>query len=267
MQRLLARLERRFGNYALHGITYYLVAIQAFVFVVELTNPGFVQMLSLNRELIMRGQVWRLFTYLFIPPTMSPLWVLFELYWLHLIGTSLEAQWGSFQYQFYWIVGMVLTTIAAFGFNLPATTNVDLLMSLFLAFATLFPDFEIRVFLLIPVKVKWLALLDAAAILARIGFADGMGKIVPLLAIGNYLLFFTPTLIDQIRAGAFTAHRAGARRKFKRDITETKPVAARRTCKTCGVTDEDRSVDFRVCACEKCGGVATDFCLAHARSH
>jgi membrane associated rhomboid family serine protease len=264
MDRLLARLERRFGRYAVHGLTWYLILAQAFVFVVELTHPGFSAVLMLNRSLVLQGQVWRLVTYLFIPATTSPLWFLFAMYWLHLLGTSLEAQWGSFRYQAFWLIGMFLTTVVAFAFDIPAS-NVYLLMSLFLAFATLFPDFEIRVFLIIPVKVKWLALLDGLALLGMMGTANGLQKVVPLLAIGNYLLFFAGTLVERVRQGSSRAARSGAGRSFAQEGAP--PVRAQRVCKVCGVTDDDREVEFRVCTCEKCGGKPTDFCIAHARNH
>src|SRR5689334_5158773 len=115
MERLLARLERRFGRFAFHGLTYALVVAQAVVFVLELTNPGFAQLLALDRDKVMAGQVWRLVTYLFIPPSQSPIWVLFALYWLYLMGTNLESHWGAFKYQFFWLIGMALTTATAFA--------------------------------------------------------------------------------------------------------------------------------------------------------
>ncbi len=264
MDRLLARLERRFGRYAPSGLTYYLVAAQAVVFVLEMLHPGFSQTLMLSRGLVMQGQVWRLVTYLFIPPSTSVIWVLFALYWLHLIGTSLEDQWGSFRYLLYWVIGMVLTTITAFAFDLPAS-NVYLLMSLFLAFATLFPEYEIRIFLIIPVRVKWLALIDGAALLGMMGMAHGLERLVPVMAVGNYLLFFSGTLVRMLKSGAFRARRVGAVRAHREETDS--PVKSRRVCATCGVTSDDLSIDFRVCTCEKCGGKPTDFCLKHARNH
>lgn len=87
--------------------------------VIELTRPGFTQYLTLDRTLVLQGQVWRLVSYLAIPPSTSPIWVLFELYWLHLIGSSLEAQWGAFKLQVYLFVGMLLTTVGAFALGIP----------------------------------------------------------------------------------------------------------------------------------------------------
>ncbi|MEI8258642.1 MAG: rhomboid family intramembrane serine protease [Deltaproteobacteria bacterium] len=241
-----------------------IVGVQAVVFLLEMTRPGFMQMLVLDRTLVMHGQVWRLITYLFIPPSRSLIWVIFALYWLHLIGTSLEDQWGSFRYLAYWAIGMLLTTVVAFAFDVPAS-NVYLLMSLFLAFATMFPEYEIRVFLIIPVRVKWLAMLDGAMLLWMVATADGLGRLVPVIAVGNYLLFFSGTLVGLVRRGAFRAQRAGAARVLREEVDS--PVKSRRVCAVCGVTNEDLSIDFRVCTCEKCGGKPTEFCLKHARDH
>jgi hypothetical protein len=96
MDRLLARLERRFGRWALHNLTWYVVGLGAIVFVLEFAKPGFTSMLVLDPDLVMRGEVWRLVTFLFIPPDTSPLWILFALYLTWMFGTSLEASGGRF---------------------------------------------------------------------------------------------------------------------------------------------------------------------------
>jgi len=263
MDRLLARLERRFGRYALHGFTYFLVAFQALVFVLELTNPGFSNLLTLSRDRLLQGQVWRLVTCLFIPPSSSPFWVLFALYWLYTMGTSLERELGDFKYQIFWLAGMISTIVVALVFNVPAT-NSYLLMSVFLAFATLYPNFEIRLFFVVPVAVKWLALVDAAVLAGMVGSEPGLARLIPVLAVGNYLLFFGTTLLDRIRSGAFRSRHAAAHRAARRIAAEA--TTRRRSCSVCGVTDENREIEFRVCTCAKCG-TPTDFCLPHSRNH
>src|SRR5213075_2168746 len=125
-------------------------------------------------------------------------WVIFSLYWLFTMGRALEEEWGSFRDEIFWGVGVVATigSVVAGGSN---ATVVPLIMSLFLAFATLWPDYQLRVFFLLPVPVKWLALLDACGIVANVGFAEGWDKLVPIAAVANYLLFFGPTLFDRVR--------------------------------------------------------------------
>jgi membrane associated rhomboid family serine protease len=264
MHRLLARLELRFGRFALPGLTYYLVALHAFVFVLELTNPGVSQWLVLDRQLVLQGQFWRLVTYLFIPQATHPMWVLFSLYWLYFSGTALEAEWGAFKYQVFWLCGMLCTTVVAFAFGVQAS-SFHLLLALFLAFATLWPDFEIRIFFVLPVRVKWLAVLDAIFLMSEIGQADGLARAVPLIAVGNYLLFFTPTLLERLRGTAAQARRGRAFEDFRRAVKSEAPRSRR--CTMCGLTDADPQVEFRVCTCEKCGGQPTEFCLMHSRNH
>jgi hypothetical protein len=261
MERWLAALERRFGRYLPGNLTYWLVGLMGATFVMEMVAPGFSDVLMLYPEMVMRGQVWRLFTYLVLPPSSSPIFVIFALWWLYRMGTTLEAQWGPAKYVAWWVVGMLCTTAFAFGFHLPAT-NGYLLMALFLAYATLYPEERILVFFIIPVAIKWLALLDAIGLLYLVGTLPGLQRLMPLVAVGNYLLFFTPTLAGLLRGFARRGARTGAGQRFR----AAAPGKHVRRCATCGVTDEDPSVDIRVCSCAKCGK-PTEFCLPHARNH
>lgn len=264
LERLLTRLERRYGRYVIDNATWYLVGIQAFVFAVVTVKPEALGMLTLDAHLVMQGQVHRLLTWLFIPVSMSPIWVLFALYWLYTMGTSLESEWGSFRFQLYWGLGALLTLVTGFATE-TSVDNAYLLMSLFLAFATLWPDYEIRVFFILPVKVKWLALIDVAFIGAQIARLPGWQKLIPVIAIANYLLFFTRPLLDTISRKSYEAGRAKEWNRFKVKAAEGQRT---RVCKVCGKTDADPKLEFRVCDCqEKCGGKATDFCLEHALLH
>jgi len=264
MDRLLARLERRFGRYALDNVTWYLVGLQGFVFAVTLVKPELLEALSLDpHKVIAEHQYHRLVTWLFIPISTSPIWVLFALYFLHTMGTALEGQWGAFRYQVYWLIGAVGTLVAGFALDAPID-NRYLMMSLFLAFATLWPDYEIMLFMIVPIRVKWLAYLDAAVLLGQIGTLPGWQRIIPLVAVANYLLFFGRALLDGLGKRSAEAGRARARRRFD---TRSAEGVRQRVCARCGVTSADPAVEFRVCDCERCGGKATDFCLPHALEH
>jgi hypothetical protein len=264
VERLLNRLERRYGRYALGNITYYLVGLQCLGFVLSVARPDFLERLYLDVDAIRAGEFWRLFTWLAVPISTSPFWVLFSLYWLYLMGTSLEAQWGAFKYQLYWLVGIVFTAGIACVTHAPVD-NSALIMSLFLAFATLWPDYTIMVLFVLPVRVKWLALLDGAFILYQVGTLPGWAKFLPLVAIANYLLFFGESLVGMMRRGARQAGRAREYQRWKRAADEGRRAVRR--CAICSVTDENPSIEFRVCSCERCGGVLRDLCLEHARNH
>jgi hypothetical protein len=265
VERLLARLERRFGRYAPGNLTYGLIGAQLLGLLLMLQAPEKAGMLAFDIDAILRGEAWRLFTWLAIPTTTSPLWMLFSLYWLYMIGTALESEWGAFKFLVYWIFGVLGTVVAASLAHAPATNKL-FLMTLFLAFATRWPEYEIRIFLIAPVKVKWLALLDGAYLIWYTLSQPGLAMLLPILAVGNYLLFFHESLLQLVRRAARQAERAGARQHFKgnRDAAGLPLV---RRCAICAASNDDPQVEIRVCDCEKCGGVRRDLCLPHVRNH
>jgi membrane associated rhomboid family serine protease len=265
LERFLAKLDRRYGRYALGNLTYLLVGLQVVGFAILLLRPELAGKMLLDRDAVFRGEWWRLFTFMLYPLATSPIWFVFGAYWLYIMGTALESQWGSLRYELYWIVGIVFTLAAVFLGGQTATIT-SLIMSLFLAFATLWPDYKILVFFFIPIPVKWLALLDGVAILAAVGFADGWERLVPLAAVGNYLLFFGPTLYDKLRRFAREGGRARARNRMRTAVKDGFNRHGRK-CAICGADGDDPKVDLRVCSCEKCGGTNRDLCLEHARNH
>jgi hypothetical protein len=181
------------------------------------------------------------------------------------MGTSLEAEWGAFKFLVYWLVGLLATVGAAWAVHRPAT-NGPFLMTLFLAFATLWPDYEIRVFFVLPVKVKWLAYLDGIYLVYHTATLDGFEMLLPAVSVANYVLFFGATLWDRVRGYGRQAARAGARSRMRASVAEAALPSVRR-CAICGASNDDPEVEIRVCDCEKCGGVMRDLCLPHARNH
>jgi hypothetical protein len=268
MERLLARLERKLGRFAIPNLTYVIVAGMAAVYVLSMLKPEFQPALQLDLDEIRRGQVWRLFTYLFLPPRVSmcglpePIVMMFALYFIWLMGTNLENEWGSFKYNVFWLVGMIGTTVAALITG-GGATNQYLGATLFLAFATLFPDYQILFMFIIPVKVKWLALLSAIGLIASFLMGTWMARAAILAATGNYVLFFSGHW-----GNFFKARRVEVRQRARRaSMAEPeRPKTAGRTCAICGAREED-GADIRVCSCEKCGGVPRTLCLPHARNH
>src|SRR4030088_216723 len=138
MDRLLARLERRIGRYAIPNLIMYVVGGMAVVWVLSLSRPEGVGRLVLDMDAVRRGQVWRLVTFLFIPPRSSPIWVLVNLYFPWWVGLALEQHWGACKFNVYYFIGAIGTIAAALIAG--PTSNTWLHSSLFLAFATTFPD-------------------------------------------------------------------------------------------------------------------------------
>jgi hypothetical protein len=265
VERLLARLERKYGRLAPGNLTYGLIAAQVAGLVLGLSTPDAIGYLEFDFARIVHGEVWRLVTWLAIPPSYSPFWALFSLYWLYIIGTALEGEWGAFKYLFYFACGALGTMIAA-AIGGVRTSNTVLVMTLFLAFATLWPDYEIRLFFIIPIRVKWLALLSGVGLVFSTLSEPGFGKLLPVVGVGNYLLFFHQPLWQRIRGFARQGGQAGARNRM-RVARESVVLPMVRHCAICGASSQDPEVDIRVCNCEKCGGVRRDLCLPHARNH
>src|ERR1700730_5197736 len=152
----LDKLERRFGFLAIPGLCRLLVGFTVLVFVLILLNPDFLNVIALDPGRVRRGEVWRLVTYIFIPPSLSPLFLLLGLWFLWFIGDGLERAWGAFRLTLYFFVGMIGTTVAAFFFG-SNFSNSMLTAALFFAFATFYPNEVIYIFFILPVKVKWVA--------------------------------------------------------------------------------------------------------------
>jgi len=268
MEKLLARLERRLGRFAVPNLTWILVTGMAIVYVLSMLKPEFERALMLDMELVKQGQVWRLFTYLFLPPNASfcglpkPIVMLFALYFIWMMGTNLESEWGAFKYNVFWLVGMIGTTIAAILAG-GGATNEYLGASLFLAFATLFPDYQVLFMFIIPVKVKWLGLLSALALAFSFFMGGWVQRAAILAATGNYVLFFAGYW------GNFFKERRVLVRQRGRRAAMSEPERVKtggRVCAICGKSEDD-GADIRVCSCEKCGGKPRNLCLEHARNH
>lgn len=214
--RWLDKLERKFGRYAIKNLMMYIIALNMAVYLVMLTDrTGWVMSkLTLIPSLVLKGEVWRLITYIFIPPESSMLFIFFVLYFYYLIGTSLEQQWGSFKFNIYYLIGMLGTTIAAFITGSGAT-GVYLNLSLFLAFAYLYPNFEVLLFFFIPIKVKYLGWLNLVFIGYSVLTEPLPGKAAALASIINFIVFFGKDFIDFVKR-KWQVYRN--RKRFYRDM-------------------------------------------------
>ncbi|MFO0677784.1 MAG: rhomboid family intramembrane serine protease [Polyangiaceae bacterium] len=261
MDRFLARLERRFGKLAIENVTTFIVGGMAIAFLLSMLRPQFTGMLTLDLDQVRHGQIWRLVTFLFIPTFTDPIWAIFSIYWVWLVGSNLEREWGSFKFNVFYLIGMIGTVIAA-ALTAPQS-NFWLNTSLFFAFATLFPDYQILLFFVIPIRIKWLGLLSGAMTIYRFVVGDWAERAAIVAAVSNYLVFFAGHGVRMLRDRNSTV-RASARRASMRPDPATTRVATR-TCAICGKSEDD-GADIRVCSCEKCGGPRT-LCLEHARNH
>ncbi|MBX3225716.1 MAG: rhomboid family intramembrane serine protease [Labilithrix sp.] len=267
MERLLALLERRLGRFAIPNLTMIVVGGMAFTFMLLYTKPELIEYLVLDQRLALK-QPWRFITYLFIPRSESLFWILFSLYWTWLVGTNLESEWGAFKLNVYYVIGILGTTAAAWITGQPQG-NFWLNTSLFFAFATIFPSYEILLFFIVPIRVKWLAFATAALLGWFVIDGDNGTRAAIVVAFANYLLFFGGHLLALARGQQLQMKQAARRASFRRpardDDDDRGAKSDSRACAICGKR-QDEGADIRVCSCEKCGG-PRELCLEHARDH
>lgn len=258
---LLDRLERKLGrNFGIKGLMTYIVGLNAIVFFLLLIDQTgrFYNMLMLVPELVLKGEVWRLVTYTFIPPTTSIFWFIFTLYFYYMIGSTLEHEWGTFKFNAYYLIGMIGTTIAAFLTG-GGTTAVYLNLSLFLAFAYMFPNYQILLFFILPVKMKYLAWVDVAFIVYAVLTEPLAGKAAAVVSILNFIIFFGRDIFIRIKSGRSAYYN---RRRF--DAKIPKDLVMHR-CEVCGRTEKDgKDLEFRYCV--DCDG-DHEYCMEHLGTH
>ena len=282
----LNKLERKFGRYAIPNLMYYIIILYGAGFVLNLLNPQFYyQYLSLNAEAILHGQVWRILTFIIQPPSKSIIFVVFALYLYYLIGRQLEMAWGAFRFNLYFFAGMLFHVIAAIlaylltGLSLPLDVWY-LNLSLFFAFAALYPDVQFLLFFIIPVKVKWLAWLDGAyfiwavvqAVLPSYGGgvygiyykANALAAAVSLL---NFVIFF----LGSRNMKPYSPKQVKRKKEFYKKVQQARRPdnvyenGARHKCAVCGRTElDDPNLEFRYCS--KCSG-NYEYCQDHLFTH
>jgi membrane associated rhomboid family serine protease len=256
---IVDRLERRFGRYAIRELMLYIVGLNGLIYLLSYAYPESeaISKLTLDPHLIMKGEVWRLLTYIFIPPAASILWIFFILYFYYMVGTGLERAWGSFRFNIYYFTGMMVTAVAAFIMGQGATA-LYLNLSLFLAFAHIYPDFEILLFFVVPVKVKYLAWLNWFFIAFTVLTAPIADKVAAVVSVSNYFLFFGKD------AFAYTRNKSSAYRRRRHFKTLPQKSTIHR-CTLCEMTEkDDPEMEFRYCS--TCEG-DYEYCMKHLKAH
>lgn len=253
----LDTVEKRFRKFGIPNLTLYLIAGQGIMFMLVQANPQILERIYLKPVLALHGEVWRLVTFLFMPPTFQPIFLFFALYLFYLMGTSLENYWGVVRYNLFLLIGYLATIGASFLQPYSIASPAFLAGSVFLAFATLNPDFELMMFFILPVKIKWLALLTWLGYFWTLIVGDWLTRLLILASVANYLVFFYRDIWLRMRSGRWRMERQA--KEFSR-----KNEAVHR-CVVCGVTEKDRpDISFRYCT--KCAGTPC-YCQEHIHNH
>lgn len=255
--RLLDRLERKFRPYAVPNLTLVIIMGQVLAYILNQSNPQVLERMVLVPRLVMQGEVWRLGSFCFVPPITNLLFFFFAMMIFHMMGSALEKTWGTIRYNFFLISGYIATVSVAFVYPDQMATNMFIGTSVFLAFAWLYPNYVFYIMFVLPVKVRWLALLTWIGLIYALIVGDMQTRLFVLAGVANFLLFFGPEIVQRMRSkGRRVQQKAQASADAKKPKHE---------CTVCGVTDKsDPTIEFRYCS--KCEG-ALCYCENHLRDH
>ncbi len=195
MNQLWNRLRRLNIQPFYHYIVYTMAGIyllQMFLFTVPLTN-----LLSFNRALILRGQIWRLFTFIVVPPMSSPLSALLFLYLYYMLGTGVERRLGARRFFWFYLAQVVLAIFG--GLVVGSTVNDYINLSVMLVFAILYPDAQLMLFFVLPVKMKWLAVFELLLLLRNLLLFPLSHKVAIIMSLVGIALFFGGDAMNQLR--------------------------------------------------------------------
>jgi hypothetical protein len=253
-------LEARAGFLGIPRLMQMIALLNGLVYLLHLLQPSYVFALLLIPERILHGEVWRLVSYIFVPemllrggnPALQPLFLFVYLWFLVWMGDALERAWGAFRVTLYYFLGMVGVTIAAFLFGGGGLFAFLLNLSLFFAFATLYPDVQIYVLFVLPLKVKWLALVSLAPLFLELLLGSLSTKAAILVSFLNYFVFFGPTIYSKMQTGTATEIR---RRKHESKAASEDTL---HRCIVCKRTERDSpELEFRV------SRNGEEYCLEH----
>ncbi len=302
------KLERKFGKYAISNLIAYVLGAYAIGYIVLLINPKLYMMLTLSPADICRGQVWRLFTWICTVPQEISIFLIFMFLFYYWIGRTLERYWGTFRYNLYMFSGYLFMTIGAMlmyfisgfisGWDLAINISMStyyINLASFLAFATLFPDVQVYFMMILPIKIKWLAIVDgiylAYQLFVYIGClfneeilslalrTDMASTLVQgiyssrdlrsaiwscilslVISVLNFLIFFLSTR-NYRRISPKEIHR---KKVYRQQTIRTQGITKHK-CAICGRTEEDdENLVFRFCS--KCKG-NYEYCQEHLFTH
>ena len=280
--KFIDKLERKFGRFGIPNLTIYMIVCYVIGYALMIVNPGILNWLSLEPAYILRGQVWRLVTWVLYPPSTSGvLWfAIAVLFFYYPIGTSLERTIGTFKYTLYIISGVIFTILGAFILYFLLGGNVlvgnvfstyYISLSTFLAYAMCYPDMQVLLMFIIPVKMKWMAIFYVVIVvyeMIQYVMAGAWYLVIPIVAsLLNFIIFYFGTK-DFSRYNPKEIHR---RNEFRRAMEPQGRMKSgngsvtKHKCAICGRTElDDPNLEFRFCS--RCNG-NYEYCQDHLFTH
>ena len=265
--RLVDRFCYKHPNFGIPGLARYIAVGSGAAWVIGLINHVLYGYLSFNAQAVLHGQIWRLISFMFVPYDTSWLGIISILFYFW-VGSTLEQYWGSGKFTVYVLVNMLLTIVCgflmyAFGYSVSITASY-VYLAMFFAFAVYFPDMQVLFMMIIPIKMKYLAALDAVLFLLAIVRNPFPLNLVPIVAILGFLLFCGAELFSRIPKRD-SARTINFRRESARIRREQRDQLYHHKCAVCGRTDTDYpDLQFRYCS--RCAGYHC-FCEDHINNH
>ncbi len=288
-------MERKFGRYAVPQLTKFIILTYIIGYMLyffqALTHNNILMLMYLSPRLIIKGgQVWRLVTWLFMPPESPGIFTIIMLFFYYQIGTALEQTWGDFRYNLYIFSGILFMVIGAFvlyafGINVDGMfTTYYISLSIFLAFAACYPNMQVMLYFLIPLKIKYLAIFDLVLTAINAFYATMPERMAIVFSMLNFVIFFFTTRNYKSISPATKKRRQAFKKAFDRGPQtgagsagngfkvnynakqETKNgQITKHKCAICGRTEVDSpALEFRFCS--KCDG-NYEYCNEHLFTH
>jgi membrane associated rhomboid family serine protease len=267
-------------NFGVPNLMLYIVVCNIAVFLLDQFSSGgasLADLLCFTTSAVARGQIWRILTFALIPSTNSALTLFISCYFYYWIGTSLERQWGTPKFTCYYLGGMLFTLLGTtivsliVRYPIPVYGASYVNFAMFLAFAALWPDAQVLLFFIIPIRIKYLAYIDLAffawSIVQYIASGAWFFAIIPIMALLNFVIFFWPEAARFLKLERTRTRQAArfynAAANTRREAQQAN--AGARKCAVCGRTNlTNPELDFRYCS--RCAGYHC-FCSDHIFSH
>ena len=282
---IIDKLEKKWGKYAIINLMKYMVVLYIIGLVMSFVNPViFNEMLVLDFDKIFAGQVWRLVTFAIAPPMqfgagLDLIFALIALYMYYFIGSTLEQIWGAFKFNLFYFGGLFACILCAlvakilFGGAYGAIVTTDyVFLSMFLAYAMLMPNQEFLIYFILPVKAKWLGIIDVALI-AFYAFQSVSNILAGEFVEGNivYLLNIVFSMANLLilffafkGSNGITHAQKRKTKEYKKKINTLSKNRVH-TCTTCGITSKTNpDMEFRFCS--RCDG-NREYCTEHLFTH
>ena len=272
MRNPMNRIERfcyEHPDFGIRNLMMYISIANVAFWVLGAINRPFLSYLSFDAAAILHGQIWRLVTFMLYPPS-TGLLAFIVFYFYYWIGSTLEQYWGSGQFTIYFFTGVILTVLYGFLIYFVTGNNVRLdsqyiYLSMFFSFAALFPDMQVLFMFLIPIKMKYLAIVDALFFALAVITSSFPENLLPVVAVLNFFLFCGGDLFNHVRPARASRNTVNFRKESRRIRREQQSRLYTHKCAVCGRTDVDYpNLEFRYCS--RCQGYHC-FCIDHINNH